>query len=115
MKIDLPGDAWAHLRDPDAVTEKQRKPMLTAIGRVAKMENADDGGMAVVFAVQDTLVMALVESWSFETPVTLEGFEDLPFKVVDALRAACEPLRDALMPTFGPSRDADSPTLPSDA
>ena len=112
-KVSLPGDAWAQLRDPDTVTERQRKPFVTAIGRVAKADGMDDGGMGALFDVQDCLVLAMVQEWSFEFPVTADGLLDLPHKAISALRVECAKFQDELMPDFGPTKDPDTPTAPS--
>ena len=114
-RIDLPAGAWAELRDPDAVTERQRKPFVAALGRATKYEGMDDGGLSSMMDVQDALVMAMVEGWSFTLPVNADSLLDLPHKTVTALRTACTPFQAELMPDFGPTPDPDSPTVPSSA
>ena len=112
-KIDLPGGAWASLRDADAVTERQRKPFVTAMGKASKYEGMDDSGFAAILDLQDALVLAMVESWSFEAPVNADGMLDLPAKTVDALRKACQPFQKDLLPDFAPTPDPASPSVPS--
>lgn len=111
-KLEVPG-GWAKLRDPDAVTERQRKPFVKAVGRASKISDADDGGISLLVEVQDALVLALVEEWSFDAPVTADGLEDLPHKAITALRVACQAFRDELLPDFGPNPDPGSPPVPS--
>ena len=54
MRIDLPNDQWAELRDPQAVTERQRRPIARALRGVrpeiqersraaAELPDLDDG------------------------------------------------------------------------
>lgn len=111
-KIDVPG-GWAKLRDPDTVTERQRKPFVLAIGRASKADENEDGGLSALVEVQDSLVLAMVEEWSFEFPVTAAGIEDLPHRAISALRSACMPFQKELMPDFGPNPDPASPPVPS--
>lgn len=112
-KIDLPGGAWASLRDPAVVTERQRKPFVTAMGRASKFEGMDDSGFAAILDLQDSLVLALVDSWSFDAPVSADGMLDLPAQTVDALRRACQPFQAGLLPDFAPTPDPASPSAPS--
>ena len=113
-RLDLPGGAWAELRDPDAVTERQRKPFIGALGRAAKAEGAEDGGLSAMIDVQDTLVMAMVVSWSFELTVgAADSLLDLPHKTVSALRTACMKFQSELLPDFGVNPDPASPTEPA--
>lgn len=114
-RVELPGGAWAQLRDVDAVTERQRKPFITAIGRVSKMDGMDDGGIGAVVEVQDALITAMVEAWSFELAIDTDSLLDLPHRTVTALRNACGRFRDDLIPDFGASPDPQTPTEPSSA
>lgn len=107
-KIELPGGAWAALRDPDVVTERQRKPLILAAQRLAA-----EGNLSVMVDVQDAVVLAMVESWSFDVPVTADGLLDVPAKTLTALRLACEGFAAELMPDFGPTPDPESPSAPS--
>ena len=112
-RIELPAGAWAELRDPDVVTERQRRPVVTALGRASKYEGMEDGGMAALVNVADAVLMAMVEAWSFAAPITMDGLDDLPAKTVTALRKACEPFQKELLPDFGPTPDPATPTVPS--
>lgn len=114
-RIDLPGGAWAELRDPDVVTERQRKPLITAMGRASKYEGMDDSGFGAILDVQDATILVMVAAWSFEAPVSAEGLLDLTGKTVDALRKACQPFQTDLMPDFSPTPDPESPSEPSTA
>lgn len=112
-KIDLPGGGWAALRDPDTVTERQRKPFIKAVGRAGNLAGFEDGGIGALLDVQDALVLALVDSWSYDGPVTADALEDLPHKAISSLRLACQAFRDELLPDFGPTPDPASPSAPS--
>ena len=112
-RLDLPAGAWAELRDPEAVTERQRKPFIGALGRAAKAEGSEDGGLSAMIEVQDSLVMAMVVAWSFESPVVADSLLDLPHKTVSVLRTACMKYQSELLPDFGVDPDPASPTEPS--
>lgn len=119
-KIEFPG-GWAKIRDPQDVTEKQRRPLGKLQRRLAGSSIADallalDGKpteeqvKALVQPVLgsddwdlldesgDLLIVALVEEWSFEKPITVDEVQNLPGKAYKALREACDPL---LMPLLG--------------
>ena len=112
-RLDLPAGAWAELRDPEAVTERQRKPFIGALGRAAKAEGSEDGGLSAMIEVQDSLVMARVVAWSLESPVVADSLLDLPHKTVSVLRTACMKYQSELLPDFGVDPDPASPTEPS--
>lgn len=58
----------------------------------------------------DYAAVALVERWTFEAPVTLDGLLDLPARTLDALRLVVAPLVNDLFVDTG----ADpNPTAPS--
>ena len=63
--------------------------------------------------VQDSLVMAMVVAWSFESPVVADSLLDLPHKTVSVLRTACMKYQSELLPDFGVDPDPASPTEPS--
>ena len=112
-RLDLPGGAWAELRDPAAVTERQRKPFVAAIGRASKADGAEDGGLSAMIDVQDSLIVAMVAAWSFDAPVGAEGLLDLPHGTVSALRLECMKFQADLLPDFSVDPDVKSPTAPS--
>lgn len=117
-KIELPGGNWAKLRDPQDITDKQRRPLA----KLQRLLAASDLGDALtqraemgeevtekqlndllkpvlageewdlLESTSDLLVVALVEEWSFEQPITAESVQNLPGRVSKALRAACDPL-----------------------
>lgn len=113
-KVEFPG-GWAKIRDPEDVTEKQRRPLGKLQRRLAGSNIADalvalDGKptedqlrdlIRPVLGSEDwdllddsgdLLIVALVEEWSFEAPVTVDEVQNLPGKAYRALREACDPL-----------------------
>lgn len=115
-RIDLPGGAWADLKDPEELTNRERKMLrrrvnaatkvgdeLKAIGVTADMarEGVPDALAAQVEAVinedafdalsdaQAALIVAYVAAWSLDLPLpTLDTVDDLPAPVFDALAEA---------------------------
>lgn len=118
-RVELPGGEWAELRDPRKVSERLRRPILAAqadlrrFGVPGDMESTGAGFGAAMTAygeLNDLMVVALVSAWSLESPVSLESVLDLPGDVYDALRQAVAPFTTDLLPDFGPTVAADSPT-----
>ena len=138
-KITLPDGGWASLRDPKKVPERLRRPLVTLQRRMLGTDMAkafegvddvksldeskaldllrpiiasEDYGM--LDDINDLLIVALVEEWSFDLPITVEGSLDLPGDARDALIAACQPL---VGPLTGQVEEADitDPTSPTGA
>jgi hypothetical protein len=125
-KIALPGDTWALLRDPKAVTERQRRPVtrlaagLHASGALKGIDAESGEGLTVealdgMSDLNDAIVLALVAEWSFDLPITADGLLDLPGAVYDSLREQTAKFTTALLPDFSPSTDDESPSEPSPA
>ena len=130
MKVDLPDGAWAHLRDPKQVPERLRRPYASKMQSMAKYKPvfdrikkaASEEEKAAITAElppeciegfsesNDLMVVALVDEWSFDTPVTIDTVLDLPAGQYDALRTAVAPFLSELMPDYGPSPDPKAPT-----
>lgn len=137
-KIDLPDGAWARLRDPEEITERQRRPLLR-LQRRASLKVAphlanlgavntntadflakiapllDDEDFNALEDIDDLVIATLVEDWSYEQAVTVDGALDLPSKARRPLIEACRPLLDRLL---GETSDddvvnPDSPTAPA--
>lgn len=133
-KITLPDGGWALLRDPRRVTEKQRRPVTRLQARVAGSEIGallskkgtlpDDefereslkalgsDAFTLLDDLNDALIVALVDSWSYDVPVSAEAALDLSGEAYDALKAACAKHVTALTPDFTPdgALDPASPT-----
>lgn len=117
MKVSLPGDNWAHLRDPSEVTERQRRPLteiqerislsnagalliehgdelddLTPIQqlRLLRQAGATPEELALLRRGDDALLLALTSEWSFDAPITEDGLLDVPGHAVDALKKECQ-------------------------
>jgi len=139
--IELPRGAYAILRDPAEVPERYRRPIVAAqlgfasskqalaaaqtfiatddqaVSEDARLDAAADligaGALSAIDDISDLLIVALVDSWSFSQPITVDGVLDLPSSAYRALREAVEPYLSALMPEFTPNPDPASPTHPS--
>lgn len=124
-QVDLPGGGWVRFRHPDEVTERQRRPfvrLMMANGKdLADAESDEQGNprldMSALPNLQDmceAAAVALVEAWSYDVPVTLDGVQDLPGPAYDRLVFGESQLRMAsLMPSFGVNPDESSPTAAS--
>ena len=130
-KIELPGDNWAKLRDPDEVTERQRRPLVrlqrkTLLKATNSLEASNISQREIMSRlspedydaleeVDDLVIQALVDSWSYDFPPNKEGAVDLPGSARSVLLKACRPLLPRLL---GATSDADvldteSPTTPA--
>lgn len=121
VRVELPGESWAVLRDPEMVGMARRRELARSIADISPNvmalwgakpgtppEDLPDLTMddyATIWAMNDQLVVTLVEQWSFDFPVSREALEaDPPNGVTaaqhDALIAACGPLVPKLLPDF---------------
>lgn len=141
-KVDLGGGAWAKLRDPHDVPERKRRPLdkvqrILAGSRVGEVllrwheEHGDekpdekqmrellfpllaDDEMDLFDSSNDLLIVALVEEWSLDRPVTVDEVQDLPGRAYRALKDACEPLLGLVLGNENEADvfDPDSPSTP---
>ncbi len=141
----LPDDQWVEVRDPRAVTYRQRKPLVVPYERLrrayrdaltpAEMPSSpkplaagEEPEPVRVTLVVDTdlvddneqvtvnLALALVEAWSFgPPPTTADDVLDLPGTVFDELDAVLWGYLPSLFMNTSVSSDEKSPTRPSGA
>lgn len=128
MHLDLP-DGSVELREPEQVTEAgsrgiERAALLLPPDRRAAFADAaadtkKSEKIAASFTVEDhdamkaitdATILAFVESWTFDAPVTTEGLGELPRRDYTDLEAAIGKLADQLRPDFTPSEDPGTPT-----
>ena len=137
-KISLPDGAWAVLRDPEDVTERQRRPLIRlqrrtimkAAGQLAGLDlekmtpgqaleklapALSDEDFDALEDIDDLVIVTLVDSWSFDLPVSVDGALDMPSKARAKLLEECRPLLSRLL---GETSDEDvlnpeSPTVPA--
>ena len=140
-KIELGNGGWAILRDPAAVPVKLRRPvekMLMAVGRgqakaalEAKQEaianaktgdtidpsavaaNMDSTVIDQFYELNDLLIVARVESWSFDLPINVDSLGDLTQEDYELLQKIAATNVTTMVPNFGMSNNPDSPTPPS--
>ena len=134
-KIPLSNGGWAVLRDPKAVTQRLRRPVEKAFLKVgqgsarAALENAgeitteaqanrvasaiDPDTLDLFNELNDLIVIARLESWSLDKPLTIDSLLDLPDEDYKALRSAAANKSMEMLPDFSFSNDPDSPTKPS--
>src|SRR5581483_6231716 len=68
--------------------------------------------MAHLDELNDLAALALLVSWSAPEPITLDSLLDLPSEDYNAIRTAVAPLANDLLPDFGPTPEAGTPTTP---
>ena len=140
-KIELGNGGWAILRDPAAVPVRLRRPvekMLMAVGRgqakaalEAKQEaivnaktgdtidpstvaaNMDSSVIDQFYELNDLLIVARVESWSFDLPISVDSLGDLTQEDYELLQKIAATNVTSMVPNFGLSNNPDSPTPPS--
>lgn len=125
MRLELPHEQWAELRDPDQIPRKAARSFRKVLYSVAVPAAEESGGVmsteAGLLGLEDmaeALILAAVDTWSFGA-VTPEVLETVPDGSVDAIYDECQRLDyiDRLTPDFGvkPAGDGpeDSPTTPS--
>lgn len=122
-EITLPSGAWVKLRDPEDTTEAQRKPVTRLQMRMAwnpklmatikgegSSSDLSDTEIDWLFDYNDAIVVALVESWSFEQPVTVDGLRAIPGKKdYSELQRRASKHASALMPSFEVDPDPEAP------
>ncbi|MFE8944497.1 hypothetical protein [Streptomyces sp. NPDC007856] len=141
----LPGGAWADLRDASEVSERLRRPVRAIQMKLAQnpafagvVKDAQDKGVkqmddidesdalkmaqdmgdeafALMDDLNDRLILSRVAGWSFDFPVTLDTLQDLPGPAYDKLKEVCADGALDNGPDFSPSTEAESPTAPSTA
>ena len=140
-KIELGNGGWAILRDPAAVPVKLRRPvekMLMAVGRgqakaaleakeaaianaktgdtidpSAVAANMDSTVIDQFYELNDLLIVARVESWSLDLPISVDSLGDLTQEDYELLQKIAAQNVTTMVPNFGLSNNPDSPTPPS--
>lgn len=128
-KLDLPDGEWVQLRDPNSLSEHNRKTFKQA-GVVAKLlgnridEALSHGNTGVVEVLGECQAAAIlktdyiavamfVETWSFEFPVpnpsSLESLGQLPGQVFDQLSQVSQDLISGAFLDTSVSSQPDSP------
>jgi len=136
-KINLPSGGWVVVRDPAAVPVKLRRPVEKALFVLAQSQAkqtlestpdlTDQEKIAEVASkinpeildqfneLNDLLILARTESWSFDFPIVKESLGDLSQQDFEVLQELSAKDVTSMMPKFGISNDPNSPTKPSNA
>lgn len=122
MKITLPNDAWAEIRNPKEVPERLRRPVSQALLVMGKNQSTltDDApesmspeALSSFESLNDLLILARVKAWSYDLPITMESVLDLPSYSYNILRQETASGMMEMMPDFSSSDAPDSPINPS--
>jgi len=105
MKVEV-FNGWIELRDPELVPERLRRPVFNMSVKGAGIMSGDNDQVnteAINFFsdFNDLLAVAMIESWSFNIPLSVDGMLDLPGKTYDDIREAVTPFVSDLIPDFG--------------
>jgi hypothetical protein len=108
-RINISG-GWIELRDPKEVPEKLRRPVVEKSVSLQDVVGKDEEGLtsddlSSLFGLNDLIAVALVSSWSFEHPVTLDGLLELSGAAYDDILRIVAPKTAELMPNFGVNPD----------
>lgn len=135
MRINLPTGGWAELRAIQEITERNRRPIATAIsqlsqaaqdmmtklapfltdGAKSKLNIEEIAKLGITFSADDLqhftdandfCVAAMVKTWSYSAPITVESIIDLPAVDYDALREACAPASASLFVDFSMTKES---------
>lgn len=141
-KIDLPGGGWAEIKDPEELTNRERKLLrrhafgarelrgkllATGIKPGTKVQDIPDDleekllgqltaeDLEGADGIQAAFIVAYTASWSLDRPLpTMETVDDLPGQVFDAIAEATVDLGDGSLDTgVDGAVDPASPTGPS--
>lgn len=83
-RIELPSGAWAELRDPKSVTNRERRPLLERV----ESEASPGAPLVTKLGFGDRLVCLMVASWSYDLGLPKdhpEVLEDVPGLDLDTL------------------------------
>ena len=108
---------WIQLRNPDDVSERLRRPLLAKTAQGAEILQGMDDEEAVDNEIlsfwneyNDLLAIAMIQTWSFDMPISLDGLLDLPAKSYDDVQKIVAPFITELMPDFGATPDPKATT-----
>lgn len=98
MRVELPGDQWADLRDPDSLTGEDEMKVRSAL-KLTAARDEENGGDAQSFgttaggsvAMEFAMLARVITSWSRPEAITADSIRALPLKVLRPLRKAIEP------------------------
>lgn len=104
MRIELANDGWAELRDPQTLTNGQRKPFMRLLAGLPTGKDGTPDMNAVdadtILSIGDTLLKAFLVEWSFgplpaEDPAALDNLLAVDY---DKLQVAAGDLMGELAP-----------------
>jgi hypothetical protein len=127
QKIELSNGGWAILRDPAAVSVRNRRPVEKALMSIARGQakaalnqdpeivgaSIDPAIIDQFYELNDLLIVARVESWSLDLPISVESLGDLMQEDYAILQKIAAENVTSMVPNFGLSNDPSSPTPPS--
>lgn len=80
IRVELGGDDWADLKDPDSLTSKEYRRVTQAMGQAS----SSGGFISVTLAIRDAVLIGCVQAWSFRAKVPRDPSEiaklDVPIR-----------------------------------
>jgi hypothetical protein len=109
LRITLPGENWAEIKEPDELTGEDEVKVrgaliLTAAAGDEGKYSSDAGGPA---AMEYAMLARVITSWSFPQPVNVANIRALKMSVL-------RPLKEAVRPHFAEIREDADPNSPGD-
>lgn len=86
--LDLPDGGWAEIREPREVTNRQKREHTNALVELGAKD--DKSAKTIIEALDEGehLTLLFIKDWSYEKPVSVESFMDLPVDVCLAIENA---------------------------
>lgn len=128
-RVDLPSGGWVELRDPDDITERQRRTVSLLMSELSPQAKQSLAGAAdeaaavaivgetsrddaeILFRMNDALAMVMIAGWSFDFPPLAETLPDIPGRDYKAVLEAVAPFIGAVLGLdTSPSPEPASPT-----
>lgn len=121
MRVELDGDQWAELRDPESITNRdrfewRRRHLPKLVDLIAKENGVAPqlvGEVEVGTRAAEFIMDRMLTAWSFPAALPArnpEAWYDIPPDAYDAIRDACGPIVEALQGVdFDPKRGEDGP------
>ena len=107
---------WVEFREPEEVPEGRRRDVMKLSSKgsqftqfvtdddsfdmEAMSEEQREKAMEFMTEFNDAVAYALINTWSFDFPVSKDNLLNLPGAVYDAIVKHCSPLAKRLMPSF---------------
>lgn len=131
QEFTTPSGATVTFCDPSQVKERDRRKVTHVVASLQSdtlaafmgadkpsdisMTDINPKDLALADELNDALTAALIVSWSYDFPVSIDALLDLTAEDYDAIGVFAAPFIEALSLQFQPTPDPASPTAPANA